>query len=237
MTLGGASGFLLGSGLTSRASCVIFSARTSVHQPNSSENRTVTRNRMSPIHPSSRSGFIRPTVTRPNTVISLIKMFIEGPDVSLKGSPTVSPATVALCHSDPLPLWGPNCPASVIFLALSHAPPALDIRIPIMYPDPMAATRRPTMARIPKPNPMINGDMIAMSPGMIISMMADRVEIATHLVCSGRTPVRPSRRPGMSRNCLRTSTIIAWAARDTANMVRAPNKKGSMMPINTDATT
>ena len=32
--------------------------------------------------------------------ISLIKMFIEGPDVSLNGSPTVSPVTEALCGSD-----------------------------------------------------------------------------------------------------------------------------------------
>ena len=32
--------------------------------------------------------------------ISLIRMFIEGPEVSLKGSPTVSPVTEALCGSD-----------------------------------------------------------------------------------------------------------------------------------------
>lgn len=30
-------------------------------------------------------------------------MFIEGPDVSLKGSPTVSPTTAALCVSEPFP--------------------------------------------------------------------------------------------------------------------------------------
>ncbi len=35
--------------------------------------------------------------------ISLIRMFNAGPEVSLKGSPTVSPVTAALCVSDPLP--------------------------------------------------------------------------------------------------------------------------------------
>ena len=32
--------------------------------------------------------------------ISLIRIFIDGPDVSLNGSPTVSPVTEALCGSD-----------------------------------------------------------------------------------------------------------------------------------------
>ena len=34
--------------------------------------------------------------TRDTTVISLIRMLMEGPEVSLKGSPTVSPTTAAL---------------------------------------------------------------------------------------------------------------------------------------------
>ena len=33
------------------------------------------------------------------TLISLIRMLSDGPEVSLKGSPTVSPVTVALCIS------------------------------------------------------------------------------------------------------------------------------------------
>ena len=33
--------------------------------------------------------------------ISFIKMFKAGPEVSLRGSPTVSPTTAALCTSDP----------------------------------------------------------------------------------------------------------------------------------------
>jgi len=51
--------------------------------------------------------------TRDSTAISLIRMFNDGPDVSLRGSPTVSPITAALCASDPL---GPRV------LACSEAP-------------------------------------------------------------------------------------------------------------------
>lgn len=40
--------------------------------------------------------------TSDSTAISLIKMFRDGPDVSFKGSPTVSPITAALWASDPL---------------------------------------------------------------------------------------------------------------------------------------
>jgi hypothetical protein len=41
--------------------------------------------------------------TRLTIVITLRRMFIAGPDVSLNGSPTVSPTTAALCGSEPLP--------------------------------------------------------------------------------------------------------------------------------------
>src|SRR5690606_9795053 len=39
-------------------------------------------------------------ITNATIDMSLIRMFIEGPEVSLKGSPTVSPVTEALCGSD-----------------------------------------------------------------------------------------------------------------------------------------
>jgi len=61
--------------------------------------------------------------------ISLIRMLILGPEVSFKGSPTVSPITAALCSSDPFFFWTPsiyNYPDSIYFLALSQAPPVLD---------------------------------------------------------------------------------------------------------------
>lgn len=35
---------------------------------------------------------------------NLTKMFNEGPEVSFKGSPMVSPITAALCSLDPFPL-------------------------------------------------------------------------------------------------------------------------------------
>src|SRR5690606_3657463 len=52
--------------------------------------------------------------TSDTTLMSLIRMFIDGPDVSLNGSPTVSPTTAALCDSLPLP---PYAPPSMYFLA------------------------------------------------------------------------------------------------------------------------
>src|SRR4030067_1855564 len=42
-------------------------------------------------------------ITRETMYISLINIFMAGPDVSLHGSPTVSPTTAALCASDFLP--------------------------------------------------------------------------------------------------------------------------------------
>ena len=51
-------------------------------------------------------------------------MLIAGPDVSLNGSPTVSPTTAALCKSVPfLPA------ASMYFFALSQAPPEFALEI------------------------------------------------------------------------------------------------------------
>ena len=46
---------------------------------------------------------INGAITSDTTDISFIKIFNDGPDVSLNGSPTVSPTTAALCISDPLP--------------------------------------------------------------------------------------------------------------------------------------
>ena len=44
---------------------------------------------------------VKPAITMDTIDISLIKILSEGPEVSLKGSPTVSPTTVALCATDP----------------------------------------------------------------------------------------------------------------------------------------
>ena len=45
----------------------------------------------------------RPEKTMETVEQSLMRMFREGPEVSLKGSPTVSPMTAALWQSEPLP--------------------------------------------------------------------------------------------------------------------------------------
>ena len=70
--------------------------------------------------------------TRVIVLSNLINIWILGPAVSLQGSPTVSPVTLALWASDPFP---PNSFVSIYFLALSQAPPALlknvAIRIPV----------------------------------------------------------------------------------------------------------
>jgi hypothetical protein len=63
-----------------------------------------------------------------------MRILIEGPLVSFKGSPTVSPITAAWCSSVPFPLVYlsiTNLSASINFLALSHAPPVLLAEIAI----------------------------------------------------------------------------------------------------------
>merc|ERR1711972_682115 len=81
---------------------------------------------------------IRGAIVNETMLISLIKMFNAGPEVSLNGSPTVSPTTQAL-------------PCSVFlifnfsqsFLPLSHAPPALLIITPNIVALPIQPARRP----------------------------------------------------------------------------------------------
>src|SRR5690606_38547536 len=127
--------------------------------------------------------------------INLIRMFMEGPEVSLNGSPTVSPVTEALWASEHLYSIFPfiSTPASNDFLALSQAPPALFWNIPRSTPDTVTPARRPprisaeeVSSNTPlKPKPTSNGTINAMAPGRIISRMDALVEIATHLSYSG----------------------------------------------------
>ena len=65
------------------------------------------------------------TASRPNRVVNLMTGFIATDEVSLNGSPTVSPTTVAACSSVPFSLSS----TSTSFLALSQAPPALAMKI------------------------------------------------------------------------------------------------------------
>src|SRR5690348_13699104 len=73
------------------------------------------------------------TASSPNSVVNLMIGFSATDEVSLYGSPTVSPTTVAACRS--VPFWFSS--TSTTFLALSQAPPAL-----AMY----TAWNRPTTA-------------------------------------------------------------------------------------------
>ena len=63
----------------------------------------------------------RSTASNPNRVVNLMMGFMATDEVSLNGSPTVSPTTTAACSSLPLACRS----TSTTFLALSHAPPAL----------------------------------------------------------------------------------------------------------------
>src|SRR3989338_4866856 len=81
---------------------------------------------------------------------TLINAFKEGPAVSLKESPTVSPTTAALCASLPLP---PKFPSSIYFFALSHAPPAVVIEIASRKPDAINPAKSPPRACGPNKNP------------------------------------------------------------------------------------
>merc|ERR1712238_590491 len=85
------------------------------------------------------------------------------------------------------------------FFELSHAPPAFDIMSASIIPDAKATASIPARHLGPIINPIIRGDIIAYSPGRIISSTEDWVEIATHLSLSGSAV--PSRRPSISANC------------------------------------
>ena len=114
--------------------------------------------------------------TSDTIVINLIRIFMDGPEVSLNGSPTVSPTTAALCASLPFP---PCVPSSMYFLALSQAPPALDMKIAIITPVTSAPASNPPSAAGPNRIPTANGDITAIIPGTNISFNAAVVDIAT----------------------------------------------------------
>ena len=104
------------------------------------------------------------SITIPNTIetidINLINIFIAGPEVSLNGSPTVSPTTAPLWHSEPLP---PKLPASICFLALSQAPPELDIITAKTNPHIVAPASNPATPFGPSTIPTANGLIIAIA--------------------------------------------------------------------------
>ncbi len=86
--------------------------------------------------------------------MTVMSVFNEGPAVSLKGSPTVSPTTPALWASEPTP---PNWPVSMYFLALSQRPPALDINNAKITPAKMEPPKKPPSASGPRMKPTSRG--------------------------------------------------------------------------------
>jgi hypothetical protein len=100
--------------------------------------------------------------TREMIAISLMRMFRAGPEVSLRGSPTVSPTTAALWMSLPLrttlPLSSCIAPLSMYFLALSQAPPVLAAEIASCTPLTMAPGRKPARILGPKTRPRKRGE-------------------------------------------------------------------------------
>ncbi len=149
----------------------------------------------------------------------LISGLTAGPAVSLYGSPTVSPVTAALCASLPLPPWWPS---SMYFLALSQAPPPVHMLIATNSPVTMVPISRPPRASGPSSRPTSTGTTTGSSEGIIISRIAALVSMSTARPYSGLAV--PSMMPGISRNCRRTSSTTAPAARPTASIAIAPNR-------------
>ena len=107
--------------------------------------------------------------------ITFISGLRAGPEVSLNGSPTVSPMTAALWASDPLP---PSAPSSMYFLALSHAPPALDWKLAMRAATTMPEARNAPRAMGPKAKPTMTGMSTASSAGVASSRSDARVQMS-----------------------------------------------------------
>lgn len=111
-------------------------------------------------------------------------MFNAGPDVSLSGSPTVSPTTAALWIYDPFLTTYPEeslmAPLSIYFLALSHAPPVFAAEIAICTPLTSEPGRNPARIIGPNANPKAIGVKMTNAPGAIIYFNDALVEILIH---------------------------------------------------------
>ena len=112
--------------------------------------------------PFAATLMIKGTISSETRLTTLIIGLRAGPAVSLSGSPTVSPMTLALCRSEPLPrlFSGSEGSASICFLALSQAPPALAIKTANSCPVTMMPARKPPSARTPIKNPIIIPQLI-----------------------------------------------------------------------------
>ena len=82
--------------------------------------------------------------------------------------------------------------SSIIFLALSQAPPALDWKIAINTPQVVTPARSPPSISAPPMKPTATGTTMANTPGKTISLIEAVVEMATHLSYSA-TPSAASK--------------------------------------------
>src|SRR5215510_7551307 len=94
---------------------------------------------LSPLPASFVSFTANSTANNPNKVVNLMTGFMATEEVSLNGSPTVSPTTVAACSSVPFE----RSSVSTIFLALSQAPPAFAMKIAWYRPNSAIEIRYP----------------------------------------------------------------------------------------------
>lgn len=113
--------------------------------------------------------------------INLMKMSRQGPTVSLSGSPTVSPTTAASCSGLPLPAPS-TAPASMDFLLLSQAPPALPVKMAIMMAQTVEPMITPPTNSGPKMKPQATGTTTASSEGTFISPIAPLEEISMQVL-------------------------------------------------------
>ncbi len=114
--------------------------------------------------------------------ITVMSVLIEGPAVSLNGSPTVSPTTAALCASEPGP---PNLPDSMYFFALSQSPPAFAIKSANITPVKIAPPKKPPRASGPSTKPTSSGKPTAKKVGKTNRSTARLVQLNPH---SDRNP-------------------------------------------------
>ena len=127
---------------------------------------------------------ISPAKTTETMLTSLIKMFKLGPEVSLNGSPTVSPTTPALWASEPFP---PYSPVSIHFLALSQAPPALAMKIATANPQTKVPTSIPITPGTPSVKFMLRTapDVTPITPTWTYSNQLCSVHIPEDMVPHG----------------------------------------------------
>merc|ERR1712051_980575 len=125
--------------------------------------------------------FEKLAIALPNTrlmmAVNFMTMFKAGPEVSFKGSPTVSPVTEFLCASDPFWCSLPRPPLEMYFFALSQAPPELLIEMASCTLDTRAPDSSPAQQFFPKPSPATSGLRITSAPGASISLSEASVEM------------------------------------------------------------